>query len=415
MHYYCREGHVLCCEEKLPYEPIVHLPENGDIIYLLRRPVLQGRETFFVSQCDLLRVKESIEILRHCGGGEEHLPAELSAAIAGGRVRAVNMEHPRWQELLSSEFPICFPCVRKLRLHLLALGDVGSTLLLGLRLMGGDVLSFIGICDLREGVARRWEFEMNQIQLPGQYDAFPPVDVVDVDHIFDCDVFLFCASRFVPDTAVKTGDVRMAQYELNRELVEAYGRMARQKQFKGLFCVVSDPVDPLCRAALLESNRNEAGELDGMGLFPHQVRGFGLGVMNARAVYYAQKDPRFADFLTDGRCFGPHGEDLVVANSISNYNNQLSLELTDKTAHANLEMREMGFKPYVAPAISSGALSILQCLRGKWHCSSVYLDGIFMGVQNRISPSGPEIERLALPEELIERLRETVERLKAIP
>ena len=41
----------------------------------------------------------------------------------------------------------------------------------------------------------------------------PPVSVVDTDRLFDCDVFLFCASRFVPDTGVKTGDVRMAQYE----------------------------------------------------------------------------------------------------------------------------------------------------------------------------------------------------------
>ena len=61
----------------------------------------------------------------------------------------------------------------------------------------------------------------------------------------------------------------------------AVGRMARENHFQGLFCVVSDPVDPLCRAVLLESNKNEAGELDGQGLFPHQVRGFGLGVMNA--------------------------------------------------------------------------------------------------------------------------------------
>ena len=72
---------------------------------------------------------------------------------------------------------------------------------------------------------------------------------------------------------------------------------------------------PLCRTVLLESNRSEGGRLDGMGLFPQQVRGFGLGVMNARAAYYAKKERRFADFLTDGRSFGPHGEDLVIANS----------------------------------------------------------------------------------------------------
>ena len=43
----------------------------------------------------------------------------------------------------------------KVRVNLLALGDVGSTLLLGLRLMGGDVISSMGICDVRENAALR--------------------------------------------------------------------------------------------------------------------------------------------------------------------------------------------------------------------------------------------------------------------
>ena len=181
-----------------------------------------------------------------------------------------------------------------------------------------------------------------------------------------------------------------------------------------MFCVVSDPVDPLCRAALLESNRSEAGELDFQGLFPHQVRGFGLGVMNARARYYAQRDPRFADFLSDGRSYGPHGEGLVVANSLSRYDGALSRELTEKTKHANLDMREMGFKPYVAPALSSGALSLLSCLRGEWQYSSTYLDGVFMGARNRLSPNGPALERLPLPSDLLARLGETMEQLRGI-
>ena len=206
----------------------------------------------------------------------------------------------------------------------------------------------------------------------------------------------------------------MAQYELNRELAALYARKAREKHYDGLFCVVSDPVDPLCRAVLLESNRNDAGELDGQGLFPHQVRGFGLGVMNARAAYYARKEAKFASFLTEGRTFGPHGEDLVVANSIAHYDDALSRELTDRTAHANLEMRRLGFKPYVAPALSSGALSLLLCLRGQWHCSSTYLDGIFMGARNRMLPTGTELERLPLPEALRLRIEETARRLRAI-
>jgi len=280
---------------------------------------------------------------------------------------------------------------------------VGSTLAVGLRLLGGDVISTLGVCDLRPGVPERWEFELNQIASPAG-GRFPPVEIVDIDRILDCDVFLFCASRAVPDTSVTTGDVRMAQYELNRPLVADYARMAREKQFQGMFCVVSDPVDQLCRAALVESQ----------WLSVHQVRGFGLGVMNARARYYAGKDPRFREYLTDGRAFGPHGEGLVIANSISNYDDKLSAELTELTKHANLRMREWGYKPYVAPALSSGALSVLACLRGHWHYSSVFLDGVFFGIRNRAAAGGCELERLALPEELTARLRRTIEGLKEV-
>ena len=136
--------------------------------------------------------------------------------------------------------------------------------------------------------------------------------------------------------------------------------------------------------------------------------------MNARAAYYARKDPRFASFLTEGRSFGPHGEDLVIANSIRNYDDALSRRLTEQAVRANLRMRELGFKPYIAPALSSGALSLLLCLRGQWHCSSTYLDGVFMGARNRVLPTGTELERLPLPQALRDRLQTTMDRLRAI-
>ena len=74
---------------------------------------------------------------------------------------------------------------------------------------------------------------------------------------------------------------------------------------------------------------------------------------------------------------------------------EVSRELTHRTVTANLVMREIGFKPYVAPALSSGALSILLTLRGAWHCGSVFLDGVFMGVKNRYTPAG--VDRAAAP------------------
>lgn len=407
-HYYTYDGRTLCSAGALPYPEISALPETGEVLWVFHRPPLSGRDTFPVTDPAQLTEREGVASL--CAApGPEGLPRELTNAIRAGRVRAVNLAHPRFEELLA---PLTRP--EKVRVNLLALGDVGSTLLMGLRLMGGDVISSIGICDLREGVAQRWEFELNQIQLPGPYDALPPVEIVSPEQLFDGNVFLFCASRFVPDTAVKTGDVRMAQYRLNRELAALYAQKARQARYRGLFCVVSDPVDPLCRAVLTESNRAPSGEMDYQGLFSHQVRGFGLGVMNARAAYYARKDPRFASFLTEGRSFGPHGEDLVIANSIRHYDDALSRLLTERTVHANLQMREMGFKPYVAPALSSGALSLLLCLRGQWHCSSTYLDGVFMGARNRVLPTGTELERLPLPQALQDRLQTTMDRLRAI-
>ena len=407
-HYYTYDGRTLCSAGALPYPEISALPETGEVLWVFHRPPLSGRDTFPVTDPAQLTEREGVASL--CAApGPEGLPRELTDAIRAGRVRAVNLAHPRFEELTAP-----LPRPEKVRVNLLALGDVGSTLLMGLRLMGGDVISSIGICDLREGVAQRWEFELNQIQLPGPYDVLPPVEIVSPEQLFDGDVFLFCASRFVPDTAVKTGDVRMAQYRLNRELAALYAQKARQARYRGLFCVVSDPVDPLCRAVLTESNRAPSGEMDYQGLFSHQVRGFGLGVMNARAAYYARKDPRFASFLTEGRSFGPHGEDLVIANSIRHYDDALSRRLTEQAVRANLRMRELGFKPYIAPALSSGALSLLLCLRGQWHCSSTYLDGVFMGARNRVLPTGTELERLPLPQALQDRLQTTMDRLRAI-
>ena len=407
-HYYTYDGRTLCSAGALPYPEISALPETGEVLWVFHRPPLAGRDTFPVTDPAQLTEREGVASL--CAApGPEGLPRELTNAIRAGRVRAVNLAHPRFEELMAP-----LPRPEKVRVNLLALGDVGSTLLMGLRLMGGDVISSIGICDLREGVAQRWEFELNQIQLPGPYDALPPVEIVSPEQLFDGDVFLFCASRFVPDTAVKTGDVRMAQYRLNRGLAALYAQKARQARYRGLFCVVSDPVDPLCRAVLTESNRAPNGEMDYQGLFSHQVRGFGLGVMNAPAAYYARKDPRFASFLTEGRSFGPHGEDLVIANSIRHYDDALSRRLTEQAVRANLRMRELGFKPYIAPALSSGALSLLLCLRGRWHCSSTYLDGVFMGARNRVLPTGTELERLPLPRQLQDRLQTTMDRLRAI-
>ena len=78
-------------------------------------------------------------------------------------------------------------------------------------------------------------------------------------------------------------------------------------EYRGMIAIVSDPVDNLAAAFL-----------DAAGLEAWQIQGYGLGVMNMRALYYSQRleGEAFALYESEGRAFGPHGQDLVIANSI---------------------------------------------------------------------------------------------------
>lgn len=338
------------------------------------------------------------------------LPETVSEAVRNGTLQAVNIRHPQWRQ--AAGFTV--PAAGKKRVHLLAVGDVGGTLLTSMKLLGGSDISSIGIYDLSENTVARWIAEMEQISWPWDYGALPEVEPAAPDSLFDCDVFLFAATRSVPAVGAAVQDVRMAQLQANRPIAEGYARRARSAGFKGLFIVLSDPVDPLCRAVWQASNRDESGNWDGRGLLAEQVQGFGLGVMNARAACFARRDSRFSSFLTEGRAFGPHGRGLVIANSVTGYDDALSRELTELTESANLRIRELGFKPYVAPAVSSGAMQLLLTLRGEWHCGSVCLGGVWFGVRNRFTPHGLETESLPLPDPLFARLRETERALTEI-
>ena len=409
-HYYNYQGHTLVTLTPAPeYGPEVP-PAPGRMFAPVHGDPVLGRGSFRVDHPGQLAAPHGLAVLDASRLPAVELGAPARAALEAGQLTAVNVDRPGWEALLSAA-----PKAGKKRLHLLAIGDVGSTLLTGLKLLGGDVLSSIGICDLSEQITARWEFEMGQISLPWQYDAFPEVEVVPPQRLFDCDVFVFVASKGIPPVGSQVKDVRMAQFEVNAGIVKHYARMARAAQFQGLWCAVSDPVDPLAKTAYLESNRDENGVWDGKGLRPEQVQGFGLGVMNARAAYYAKRDGRFASFLTQGRSFGPHGTGLTIANSVEHYDDALSQELTQLTVTANLKMRAIGFKPYVAPALSSGALSLLLTLRGEWHCGSVFLDGIYMGVKNRYTPAGVETELLPhIPDALFGHITAAADHLKTI-
>ena len=282
------------------------------------------------------------------------------------------------------------------RLTVVGLGDVGGTLITALKLLGDDI-SEIGIYDPNESLCRRYEMELNQVL--GREK--PVIRILDAAELFDCDAFLFTASRGVPPLGA-AGDVRMLQFEKNRDMLKAYTKQAREARFSGLFCQISDPVDQLSRCVFLQSNRDEHGTYDFKGLLPEQVAGFGLGVMKARAAYMARR------LGVDGaslRAYGPHGAGLVIANSPTAYDSELSNELTRLTVTANQEVRALGFKPYIAPAISSAALSILALLRGEDFHGAVPMNGVCFGCVSRMTPAGTVVRGEALHPQLQARLQ----------
>ena len=340
-------------------------------------------------------------------------PAALLPALPGESSELASFIRKNGASVLNTTFPGAFAYAehwfgsaaqnRKLTVTLVGLGDVGGTVLTALKLLGREI-GEIRIFDFNEAQCRRYALELNQVLPLEPGDAQPVISVCTQEQLFDCDLFLFTASRGVPPVGQEQTDVRMAQYEANRAMITGYARMARAAKFQGLFCQISDPVDLLARAVYLESNRGEAGHFDWQGLLPEQVQGFGLGVMAARARYYAPElelDPEAI------RVYGPHGAGLVAANAPgADYDPERSQRLSELTRQANLRVRELGFKPYIAPGISSAAVSILQLLRGRFHYGAVPLGQAYFGCRSRFTANGLETFREPICPELLARLEQ---------
>lgn len=76
-------------------------------------------------------------------------------------------------------------------------------------------------------------------------------------------------------------------------------------------------------------------------------------------------------------------------------------------------MRELGFKPYLAPALSSAAASLLRLVRGQEHYGAVPLGGAYFGCVSRMTRFGPELRREALAPALRAELEKTYAALEA--
>lgn len=386
--------------------------KSSDVIYsLTSNAPLNSRRSYAVTDSSLLFMdNENLNLIDNNRIKKTNIdiPNWLKKKINSGMVASVNTEYPNWKDILTYKAP------KKWTVNVVGLGDVGGTLITGLKLLGNDCIKKIGLYDRDTAKITRWHYEIGQISSPDLSRESIEVCPLTEEKLFDCDMFIFCVSVGVPKIGDEKKDVRMVQFEGNSKIVSYYAQAARKAGFKGIFAIVSDPVDLLCKSAYLESNKDDNGNLDFKGLAPEQIKGYGLGVMNARAAFYAKQNPETEIYINEGRAFGPHGEGLIIADSIKNYNEKNSDYLTEKTKKANLEIRACGFKPYIAPALSSGSLSLIATIKGNWHYSSNFMGGTFMGSRNRMLPSGVELETYDLDKKLYAKLQNTYEYLSSI-
>lgn len=406
---YRHKGQILISQEEYAFEKINEKAiDGGSMIYALNAiDPGKSRGSFCVASPAQLFIKEENLDLLQKKEAEIIFPAWISEAINERRIVSLNTSYPNWEDVLTKSSG-----GGKKVISIAGMGDVGGILCSGLRLLGNPDIAEIKIYDRDEEKLTRWELECNAILPPENNFCFPRVIRTTESDIFNCDVFVFTVSIGVPDIGKEDEDVRLVQLSGNSAIVAHYAKEARKYGFKGLFAVVSDPVDLLCNVAFMASNKNERGQMDYLGLAPEQIKGYGLGVMYARAALYSGLIGKYEMFLREGRAFGPHGKGLLIANSIENYDQGESLYLSDKAATSNREVRAAGFKPYIAPALSSGSLSLLATIRGAWHYSATFLGGVYFGCRNREFAAGTEIETYHLPQALYERIADTYQYLE---
>jgi len=117
--------------------------ENKEIIYVLNRiNPLKSRRYFSTTDPSLIFLKEEgIHLLQKSKKVDYDLPPWLDERIKGKRVSSLNTEYPNWQDMLTYKVP------SRWKVNIVGLGDVGGTLLTGLRLLGGNYIESIGIYD----------------------------------------------------------------------------------------------------------------------------------------------------------------------------------------------------------------------------------------------------------------------------
>lgn len=271
------------------------------------------------------------------------------------------------------------------RVGIAGLGRVGGTAaaaLASLPVARSGVAELL-ICDADAANEKRWLRELEAIEPWRPRRVGPGVQALSPARLFhECDVFIFCAAVEVPGLG-SLEDVRLAQLSPNRRALATYLEAAAAADFAGLFLIVSDPVECLAQAAFRDSNVDADGTFDGRGLAPERIAGLALGVMWARAVARARREGWFEDVVRRGAAYGPHSADVAVFDDLAHPDPRRSKVLSDAAGKGNLDVRGIGFLPYIGPAFSSVALALPGLLRGSEVLASPFVDGIYFGAPVR--------------------------------
>ena len=114
----------------------------------------------------------------------------------------------------------------------------------------------------------------------------------------------------------------------------------------------------------------------------------------------AQFDEQFNAFLAQ---YGYTQESEEIADQMAELKESFINQMVEERV-IDQKVRELGFKPYIAPGLSSACVSVLQALRGQFHYGTVPIGGVCFGCRSRYTPYGLELERLPLAAQLRQRI-----------
>ena len=159
-YYKYQDKYLFSIEDNYNYDKTENIPNDCEAYFLISLNKECSKKSFAVNHpSDLFIKKESLNMLKLTDECYD-LPYNIINLIEKRKIKAVNTMKENYEDCFYMEK------FRKKKINILALGDVGSTLLIGLKLLGKDSIDSIGIFDRSTDKIKRWEYEMNQTSYP---------------------------------------------------------------------------------------------------------------------------------------------------------------------------------------------------------------------------------------------------------